>query len=75
MEIALTPQFLWQLATAVAVGGAVYGAVRVDLKYMKRDIERLRQLVHSPDNPKNILAVLQDHETRLSVMERVEAKT
>jgi hypothetical protein len=47
-----------------------WASIRIELRYLRRDVERLRFYSHSPENPKSYRSALQDHETRLALLER-----
>lgn len=57
------------LITGVAAGLVAWGGVGWQLRWLRRDVDRLRFNVHDTENPRNLVAVAQNHESRLAMME------
>lgn len=57
--------------TAAGSGSAAWVAMRVEMTFVKRDVERLREYVHDPKNPNNLASVTQDLKTRVTTLEKV----
>lgn len=60
--------------TGVAAGLIAWGGVRIELRWHRQMIDGLRYNVHDPKNPRNLVAVAQNHESRLAVIERGEVR-
>lgn len=62
-----------------AVSGVVAAVVswvtmRIDVKYLRRDLDGLRFRVHAENNPNSLVNAVQDHETRITLLERFEER-
>lgn len=55
--------------TGIAAGLVAWGGVRVELRWHRQMIDSLRFNVHDAKNPRNLLSVVQNHESRLAVLE------
>ena len=49
------------LLTGIAAGLVAWGGVRIEMRWLRRDVDSLRFTVHSPHNPKNLVSVVQEH--------------
>lgn len=63
-------QLIPHLLTGVFAGLVAWGGVRIELRWHRSMIDNLRYSVHDPHNPKNLRSVAQDHESRISLIER-----
>jgi hypothetical protein len=66
------PEVLNNIFTALIAAGAAWGAMKMELRYIARDIEYLRERLHGSQNPRSVVNTLQDHETRLTILETLE---
>lgn len=41
----MTPELIHQLVVTVIVGGAIYGGIRADLKWLRASVERAHQRI------------------------------
>lgn len=55
--------------TAAGSGSMAWVAMRIEMTFVRRDIERLREYVHDPKNPNNLTSVAQDLKTRVMILE------
>lgn len=65
----LLDQFGPYMVSGLVSAVASWAIIRAEVTFLRRDVDGLRERVHGPRNPNNIISVQQAHATRLTVIE------
>lgn len=55
-------------------GGVAWATMRVEMRYLRRDVDIVRFAVHSPKNPNNLTANASALSARVTVLETLEKR-
>ena len=73
MEIMLQ-ELLPHILTGVAAGLVAWGGVKIEMRWLRRDVDSLRFTVYSSENENNLVSVVQKHSWEIEALKEAHGR-